>query len=206
MRLAKEAWPFVAVAAAGSFIGLALGLYSVGIPLALLAAAVAFFFRDPERRLPEDADTVVSPADGTVVEFVPKEGGTHQIGVFLAPWNVHVNRVPYNGSVSAVRYQSGKFLAAFRQDAGLRNERNRVELATPLGTMAVTQVAGWIARRIVCRLKEGDRVSRGERMGLIQFGSRVECELPPTVTPLVKEGDVVRGGETVIGRAKGGAP
>jgi phosphatidylserine decarboxylase len=206
MRLAKEAWPFIAVAAAGSFIGLAFGSYSVGISLALLAAAVAFFFRDPERRSPEDADAVVSPADGTVVEFILKENGTHQIGVFLALWSVHVNRVPYDGSVSAVRYRSGKFLAAFRQDAGLRNERNRVELATPLGTMAVTQVAGWIARRIVCRLKEGDRVARGERMGLIQFGSRVDCELPPTVVPLVKKGDVVRGGETVIGRAKGSAP
>ncbi len=133
MRLAKEAWPFLAVAAVVSLIGLAFGFYSVGILFALLAAAVAFFFRDPERRSPEDADAVVSPADGTVVEFIPKESGSHQIGIFLALWSVHVNRVPYNGSVSAVHYRSGEFLAAFRQGDGLRNERNRVELTTPLG-------------------------------------------------------------------------
>lgn len=193
------------LAAAGA-VAFALQWFAVGGAMALLTAGVASFFRDPDRIPPADPNAVVSPADGRVIECVSGANGAHRIAIFLAVWNVHVNRVPYGGSVADVEYVKGKFLAAFNPEAGARNEQNRVSLDTPRGRFVVTQIAGYIARRIVCRAKPGDTLARGERFGLIQFGSRVDCEIPPGATPCVKKGDAVRAGETIIARfaPKGG--
>jgi phosphatidylserine decarboxylase len=201
MKIAGEGRPLVAVLAVGSLAVAAAKWYAAAAVAALLALAVAAFFRDPERIPPADENAVVSPADGRVIEVAADgaDGGS-RVAVFLAVWNVHVNRAPFAGRVKDVRYAKGKFLAAFNPKAGLENERNRVEIESPRGAFAVTQVAGFIARRIVCRVKPGDGLARGGRFGLIQFGSRVDCEVPPGAAVCVKRGDHVSAGETVIAR------
>lgn len=178
------------------------------VPAALGAAAlfVLCFFRDPERTIPPGEDIVVSPADGKVmsVELVVGEGfmgGTAtRITIFLSVFNVHVQRAPLAGHVEHYAYRSGGFLPAWRDDASHANERASLGIGTPAGPVLVRQIAGTVARRIVTYPREGDRVAKGDRLGLIRFGSRVDLFLPPEWPVAVAPGDVVRGGETVVAR------
>jgi phosphatidylserine decarboxylase len=172
----------------------------------LLTLFVVSFFRNPERTPPGDDKTVVAPADGRVivVERVPETPlGTEalKISIFMSVFNVHVNRAPLDGRVVAIDYQQGKFLDARDGRASSQNERNGVVLETASGVrIAFVQIAGLIARRIICYPKVGDALVRGTRYGLIRFGSRVDVYLPAHVEPLVKLGDTTTAGETVLGR------
>jgi len=175
----------------------------VGIVLVCLAAFVFCFFRDPERTIPSDAGMVVSPADGRVVVVTDEENAGRpgkRISIFLAIWNVHMNRAPAEGIITKLEYRPGKFLAAMRERASMENEQNVIALSTDAGDMVCKQIAGWIARRVVCWKKEGDRVTRGERIGLVRFGSRVDLWVPRDAEILVRLGDNVKGGSSVVAR------
>lgn len=181
-----------------------LGHWTVpGILLIGLAAFVFSFFRDPERQVPADPDAVVSPADGRVVVVTDEENAGRagsRISIFLAIWNVHVNRAPAAGTITILEYRPGKFLAAMRERASFENEQNIIGLSTDAGEMTFKQIAGLIARRVVCWKKEGDRVARGERIGLVRFGSRVDLWVPKEAEILVALGDHVKGGSSVVAR------
>ncbi len=200
------AWPYVLSLTGAGILLLAIQQPILGfIPLAL-GAFVAFFFRDPERRIPPGEDQVVSPADGRVVEVVPGGPGNEgRIAIYLSLFNVHVNRAPAAGRVSRVTYRPGAFKPAYAGAASSVNERNTLELVGPLGTIGVSQIAGIVARRIRCFKKPGDEVRRGERIGYIAFGSRTELTLPRGVSILVEVGASVRGGETIVARMDSGA-
>lgn len=171
--------------------------------LLCLAASIFYFFRDPERVIPSDPGAVVSPADGRVVvvtdETHEQRPGT-RISIFLAIWNVHVNRSPAAGTITSLDYRRGKFLAAMRERASAENEQNVISLATAAGEMIFKQIAGVIARRVVCWKKPGDRVERGERIGLVRFGSRVDLWVPREAQLLVTVGQSVEGGSSVVAR------
>jgi phosphatidylserine decarboxylase len=171
-------------------------------PFAALAAFVAFFFRDPTRTPPSDPKLLVSPADGRVVDVgpLPSDPTRQQVGIFLSILNVHINRSPLSATVAAIRYTPGKFLAAYRKEAATQNERNELELVDGDFRVTVRQIAGVVARRIVCTVKEKDRLERGQRFGLIQFGSRTEVVFPRDVEILVRVGDRVKGGKSAIAR------
>jgi len=171
-------------------------------PFAALGAFVAFFFRDPTRVPPADPKLLVSPADGRVVDAGPSptDPSRQQIGIFLSILNVHINRSPLSAAVSAIRYTPGRFFPAYRKEAATQNERNELELLDGDFRVTVRQIAGVVARRIVCTVAENDRLERGQRFGLIQFGSRTEVVFPRDVAILVRVGDRVKGGETAIAR------
>lgn len=210
LPIAPEGRGFVAVPLAlapVAFVaaGVAGGELLVWCGWALLFGALfcAFFFRDPERRAPGDRAALLAPADGRVTEVGPAgegEPGTRRVSIFLSIFDVHVNRAPAAGEVLAVRYRQGAFKAAFRKDAADRNERNELEMTTERGTIRIRQIAGVVARRIVCRVRPGDHLAVGERFGLIRFGSRTDLLLPESVRVTVRPGDRVRGGLTVIGK------
>ncbi|MGH9322171.1 MAG: phosphatidylserine decarboxylase [Vicinamibacteria bacterium] len=167
-----------------------------------LGAFVAFFFRDPTRVPPADPKLLVSPADGKVVEVgpSPEDPSRQQVSIFLSIFDVHINRSPLAAVVEKVRYTPGEFLAAYRKEAAMRNERNELELRDGDFLVTVRQIAGVVARRIVCAVSESDRLERGQKFGLIQFGSRTEVVLPGDTVLLIRVGERVRGGETAIGR------
>ncbi|HEV8383711.1 MAG TPA: phosphatidylserine decarboxylase family protein, partial [Candidatus Acidoferrales bacterium] len=168
-----------------------------------LGVFVLYFFRDPERAIPEDPSTVVSPADGRVVEIVDEdwEGKPgRRISIFLSVWDVHVQRAPVAGEIRRLDYRPGKFYAAMRARASAENEQNIFSVATPRGEMMFKQIAGWIARRVVCWKSAGDAVTRGERVGMIRFGSRVDVWLPPEVQITVRKGQHVAGGSDILAR------
>ena len=167
--------------------------------LVLLTAFTAFFFRNPHRRIPDGANLIVSPADGKVVKISKDETGEQTLCIFLNIFNVHVNRAPITGSVTNFEYRRGKFKIAFDEEASRVNEQNIVSFAGPDMSIVVKQVAGLIARRVVCWKKPGDAVGRGELFGLIRFGSRVDMVMPSSVNIRVSVGDKVRGGTTIIG-------
>lgn len=190
--------PLVLGAAAVGF-----GWSALGIVLLALGAFVFYFFRDPERTIPSDAAAVVSPADGRVVVVKEEEHNGrpgNRVSVFLAIWNVHLNRAPAAGTITQLDYRPGRFIAAMRERASLENEQNIISLSTEAGEMVFKQIAGWIARRVVCWKKPGDTVARGERIGLIRFGSRVDVWLPRDAEILVTVGETVRGGASVLAR------
>lgn len=173
----------------------------IGIALACLAAFVFFFFRDPERVIPSDPGAVVSPADGRVLVVTDEENAGRpgkRISIFLAIWNVHVNRSPAAGVISKLQYRPGKFFAAMRESASTENEQNVISLATESGEIICKQIAGLIARRVVCWKKPGDRVALGERLGLVRFGSRADLWLPREAEILTKVGDRVKGGSSIV--------
>jgi phosphatidylserine decarboxylase len=167
------------------------------------------FFRDPERTPAGDASW--SPADGRVLEVREEreEQFLHQpatrVSIFMSPLDVHVNRSPVAGTIEIVRHTAGRFRAAFADKASLDNERNAVLLTTPGGRFLVVQIAGALARRIICHRQPGDRLARGERFGMIMFGSRVDLFLPPAARPVVARGDRVRAGHTVVAELPAGA-
>jgi phosphatidylserine decarboxylase len=177
-----------------------------GILLVGLAAFVFSFFRDPERRIPAEPGAVVSPADGRVVVVTDEENAGRagkRISIFLAIWNVHVNRSPATGTITKLEYRPGKFLAAMRAQASVENEQNIIALSTDAGEITFKQIAGLIARRVVCWKKAGDRVARGERIGLVRFGSRVDLWVPKEAEILVALGDNVKGGSSLVARWPG---
>jgi phosphatidylserine decarboxylase len=173
--------------------------------LLFLGLFVLFFFRDPQRTPPQDPDTIVSPADGTVMEIVEealngKPG--RRISVFLSIFDVHVNRSPVAGRITAIKYRTGKFYAAMRGRASAENEQNAFFVQCERGEVVFTQIAGWVARRIICWKSPGDSVMRGERVGMIRFGSRMDIWLPEGAEILVRPGQHVAGGSSVLARWK----
>jgi len=192
-------------------VGVAAGHPVAVLPLLLGVGFCLYFFRDPERQPPPDDHLVVSPADGRVLEVREEreEQFLHQpatrISIFMSPLDVHVNRSPVAGTIELVRHTAGRFRAAFADKASLDNERNAVLLTTPGGRFLVVQIAGALARRIVCHRQPGDWLARGERFGMIMFGSRVDLFLPPAARPVVARGDRVRAGHTVVAELPAGA-
>jgi len=161
------------------------------------------FFRDPERAIPSDPGVIVSPADGRVVVIAEEENAGRlgsRISIFLAIWNVHVNRSPAAGVITKLDYRPGKFLAAWDRNASTQNEQNIFTLATPQGNIEFKQIAGLIARRVVSWKKPQDTVAKGERIGLVRFGSRVDLWVPQGSELLVKVGDNVQGGSSILAR------
>jgi phosphatidylserine decarboxylase len=195
--------------------------YWYGLPLALIAAGCLYldlkgpaavflllclfilnFFRDPERRVPSEADALVSPADGRVVEIAEEYFGgrpVRRISIFMSPLDVHVNRSPIDGVIQSVEYRAGRFHVASRPEASVENEYNVFTVDGEQGRVVVKQIAGLLARRIVFWKRTGDRLARGERVGLIKFGSRVDVLVEPEVKLRVKRGDRVRAGSSILG-------
>lgn len=206
--LAPEGWPFVLGGAA--FAVIVYLLWPRGAPLAALGLLLAlfslWFFRNPDRTPPSGTGLVVSPADGRIVYAGESPPGRYalaagkRVSIFMSGIDVHVNRAPVSGRVTAIRYHKGEFHVASVDKASLMNEQNGVTIATAEGrTVTYVQIAGIVARRIVCDLKEGDAVRQGQRVGMIRFGSRVDLYLPADVRLSVAPGDHVRAGESVIG-------
>ena len=200
MRIARQGFRYIGILVVlGALVAASASpLYS--IPFFVLAAFVTYFFRDPERVPPPDEKLLVSPGDGKVVYVgeAERDAERQQISVFLSIFDVHINRSPLRAVVRRIRYSKGKFLAAYNSEAGISNEQNELELVDGDFTVIVRQIAGVVARRIVCAKKENDELERGERFGLIQFGSRMEIILPKEIKLRVKVGDRVKGGETVV--------
>lgn len=205
--VAREGLPFILASSGITIFFACLGLVYAAIFMAILAGFIIFFFRDPERRHSEDAEgTVLAPADGTVLEARSIEGADNPIGmpgvrvsIFMSVFNVHVNRIPVDGTIEAVSYAHGRFFSANLDKASAENERNTIVITADSGRrLAVVQVAGLIARRIACWVRKGDRVARGQRFGLIRFGSRLEVYLPGNSRIVVREREKVRAGVTPI--------
>jgi phosphatidylserine decarboxylase len=199
--IVKDAFRFLIPLVISAVLALALGLYLATLLVTLLAVFVAFFFRNPHRDIPTDPDAIVSPADGRVVK-IERVGNVTKLSIFLSIFNVHVNRSPIAGRIEAIDYKRGKFKAAFNHAASVENERNVVMVAQGDLKLVFTQIAGMIARRIVCWKKVGDTVAKGELIGLIRFGSRVDVLFPAGTETTVTPGARVRGGSSVIGRIK----
>jgi len=181
---------------------------AAGVVLLLLGLFVFSFFRDPDRAVPADPGLIVSPADGRVVVVKDELWGSRpgkRISIFLAVWNVHVNRAPASGKISALEYQPGKFLAAWDENASFQNEQNIFQQSTEHGPIFYKQIAGWVARRVVAWKAVGDTVARGERIGLVRFGSRMDLWLPAEAEITVKVGDHVKGGSSIVARMPEGA-
>jgi phosphatidylserine decarboxylase len=174
----------------------------------VLAMFFVWFFRDPSRKVPTGAGLIVSPADGKVEEaewIETTAGGRLRVTIFLNVFDVHVNRVPVGGTVELVEFREGQFLNAMRPESAIHNEQTLVTINAGSYSVSFKQIAGLLARRIVCNLKVGDRVERGQRMGLIKFGSRVDVLLPPEAKLSVKVGDRVKGGSSVLAAMPDGA-
>lgn len=182
--------------------------YSLFVFSGLLTIFTLNFFRDPERITPADKNVIVSPADGKIIIVKEVEepnfikGKATQISVFMSPLNVHVNRIPVDGQVNYVKYHKGQYIAAFEDKASEVNERSEIAIDSKLGKVLFTQVAGFVARRIVYDLKGGEQVTMGNRFGMIKFGSRVDVWVGEGFTTEVKVGDIVRAGETVLYKAE----
>ncbi len=209
----REGLPFIAIAGAVAVVGLFLWQPLFWIA-AIVAAWVVYFFRDPPRVTPVDPDLVVSPADGRISAVVvgtpPAELGLGpdprlRISVFMNVFDCHVNRAPLAGRVAKIAYRPGKFIIAELAKASEDNERNGIVLDTAHGPVGVVQIAGLVARRILCYVAEGDDLAPGERIGMIRFGSRLDVWLPPSTPALVAEGQTAIAGETVLARFGGEA-
>jgi phosphatidylserine decarboxylase len=202
LPIASEGWPFI-VGAAAIAVGLTLtGRRRLALPFWAASLASVGFFRDPERDVPIVSNGVLSPADGRVLGVEdavdPFVGPSTRVSIFLSPLDVHVNRAPIGGLVVDVIYTPGRFVAAYDPDAG-DNERCAIRLQGDSARVTVVQIAGVVARRIVCRVGSGDKLEAGERFGMIRFGSRTDCYVPRGTDVRVRPGDRVIGGVTVIG-------
>ncbi len=205
--IAKPGYTFIL---AGAFITAIFALLELTAPALIGLAAtlfVCYFFRDPDRVVTTQPDAVVSPADGKVVfaGFADNspfaEGRCRKIGIFMSVFNVHVNRIPYGGVVKQIRYQPGKFIAVNLEKAASQNEHNAVLIETEAGQqISMVQIAGLIARRIICGVQPHDAVNRGERFGMICFGSRVDVYLPEDAQVDVRVGEKVKAGASILGR------
>lgn len=212
MRIAPEGLPLILPAAALAALSLATWLalgHRAPLWLALAAGCVfiflLYFFRDPARRPPVETGSIVSPADGRVVTVVEVDepfflgDRAIQVSIFMSPLDVHVNRTPVSGKVAYKKYYPGKFLPAFRDKASLDNEQMHLGIETAKGRVLMKQIAGTLARRIVCYPELGETVEAGQRMGLIKLGSRLDLFLPPDAEVKVRVGERVRAGQTVLG-------
>jgi phosphatidylserine decarboxylase len=202
--LAREGWPFIAAALGVAIIVWAVAGFAWSVPLWLVAVFVIQFFRDPPRAVPNQPNAVLSPADGRIVKVEKvhdpmTERDTLLISVFMNVFNVHSNRAPVDGTVERIQYSAGKFVNADLDKASSENERNAMVVRLADGErIAVVQVAGLIARRILCYATVGQRLARGERYGFIRFGSRVDVYLPLAARPKVAVGDVVHATTTIL--------
>lgn len=199
LRIVKESIPYILVPGLIGVAAAVLGFWYVAAFLFVVTLFMAFFFRDPKRVPPADPDVVVSPADGRVTRIAPSGSG-NVISIFLSPLDVHINRSPIPGKIVDVVYSPGKFLMATNEKASLVNEQNALTIQGEKITVVCKQIAGILARRVVCWKGKGDNLGLGERFGMIKFSSRTDVLLPPNVQITVKEGQRVRGGTTVIGR------
>jgi len=202
--VAREGLPYILiplVLAIGLFV---FGYWPVALFFLLLAGFMAFFFRDPRRTVPVETGVIVAPADGRITRISPlsktDENSPTIISIFLSPLDVHINRSPIAGTITSVAYTQGKFLMATKEAASLVNEQNALTIRGEEMTVVCKQIAGILARRIVCWKRAGDTVALGERFGLIKFSSRTDLILPPEVKIEVSEGMRVKGGATVLGR------
>ncbi len=214
MRVAREGYPVLAAAAGVTVVAALFGWTWIALVALVATLFLVNFFRDPERLTPPGGHLVTSPADGRVVAILDDireerfiKGPCRRVSIFMSPLDVHVNRIPIDGTVLDVRHQDGRFHAAFLDKASELNEQNAVLLEDRYGDRVLfVQIAGQLARRIVCRLHPGDRVRRGERYGMIMFGSRLDLYLPPAVDIRVKIGDHVAAGSSVIAVCTGRPP
>ena len=201
--IAREGWPLIFPPAAAACILAAMGWWGAAAVLALLALAFVGFFRDPERTPPAVPGALLAPADGKVMGIADVEdpflGPAVRVSIFLSPLDVHVNRAPAAGVVRDVEHVPGRFLAAYRHEASEQNERCTLTLDGDTGRVGVRQIAGVLARRIVCRARPGDTLGAGERYGLIRFGSRTDLLMPRGTEIRVRIGDRVAGGQSVMG-------
>ncbi len=199
--IVKDAFIFLLPLAVASAISFWLGWLFAAAASLLLGAFVAFFFRNPKRQIPLDPSIIVSPADGRVVR-IERVGSVTKMSIFLSIFDVHVNRSPMKGRIEAIDYRKGRFRAAFNHLASVENERNIIMIGDGKVKLVFTQIAGLIARRIVCWKKVGDPVEKGELIGLIRFGSRVDVLFPADTEVTVQLGARVQGGSSQIGVIK----
>jgi phosphatidylserine decarboxylase len=204
VRIARDGLVYIAIPAIIAAILFGLGHWAFAIPFVVVCAFMIYFFRDPHRLPPSEPDVVVAPADGRVtrVASLGSEAGNSPtvVSIFLSPFDVHINRSPIAGRVTDVSYTRGKFLMATNERASLVNEQNALTIEGEKVTLVCKQIAGILARRIVCWKHKNDQVTRGERIGLIKFSSRTDVVLPANVKVTVTEGMKVQGGTTIIGR------
>jgi phosphatidylserine decarboxylase len=204
VRVDPAGLPFIGGALTVALVSGAAVSWALASPFVVLGVLFLFFFRDPERRIADAADIVLSPADGRVLVAGPAiaeaapPGAWQQVSIFLSPMDVHVNRVPASGRVTRVSHSPGRFLPAYRHDAGTVNERCEIWIDHDGRTVVARQVVGVLARRVVCRLEAGARVRAGDRYGIMKFGSRMDVFLPTSAEIRTRVGDLVRGGESVI--------
>ena len=206
--LDRAGWPFILGAVAVALLGGWLGGRWAVLPGALLAIVFAFFFRDPERPLPTDQSLIVSPADGRVMAVGPAGAGApagawQQITIFLSPLDVHVNRAPFSGRVTSVTHKPGRFLPAYKPESGAVNEQSEIWVDHDGRTAVFRQVVGLLARRVVTRVREGETLVVGQKIGVMKFGSRMDVFLPTALVVRVGQGDRVVAGETVLARWDG---
>ncbi len=197
--MVKEGFPFVLVPLGMAVVLAIFGFWIAAIPLILIALFMVYFFRDPYRVVPSGDGLIVSAADGRVTR-IESNDDSKLVSVFLSPLDVHINRSPIAGKVSKITYIRGRKTPATSNNASLVNERNSLKIDGDNLTVTCTQIAGILARRIVCWPKEGDDLERGQKFGLIKFSSRTDVLMPPNVEITVQIGDKVRGGETIIAR------
>ena len=205
MSIAREGLPYILIPAIILIISLAFGYWYVAFPIALITGFMVYFFRDPRREPPVDPQAVVAPADGKVTRVTTIADAPNSptlVSIFLSPLDVHINRSPIAGVVTNVAYTPGKFLMATDKNASLVNEQNALTIEGEKITVVCKQIAGILARRIICWKQAGQHVNLGERFGLIKFSSRTDLLLPQGVDVLVTEGMRVRGGVTIVGRIK----
>jgi len=207
MRIAREGFPLILVAAVLTLLALLAHWLFAAVVLGVVTLAFAGFFRDPERVIPTGEGLVVSPADGRIVSIAKVVDdpfftqAVTRISIFLSPLDVHINRVPVAGRIAEIKYRAGKFLAAYNNEASRQNEQNALLIVDAQGRkLGAVQIAGVMARRIVCKVNSGDNMERGERFGLIMFGSRTDLYLPQGCRVEVTEGQRVKGGTTIVGR------
>jgi phosphatidylserine decarboxylase len=204
--MVRDGIPFVLIPLALAILASAFGYWYAAALLLIVAAFMAFFFRDPRRSAPADESLVVSPADGRVTRVArldPADPASPTVvSIFLSVFDVHVNRAPIAGEIADVTYTRGRFVIATREDASVVNEQNSLTIRGARMTVVCKQIAGVLARRIVCWKGVGDRVALGERFGLIKFSSRTDLILPPEVEVAARVGDKVRGGLSIIGRLR----
>jgi len=200
----RDGIPFVVVPIVLAVIPILFGYWWAAIPLLLIAGFMAFFFRNPRRSIPLTPGIVLAPADGRITLVREADATNHEslVSIFLSPLDVHVNRAPIAGEIVDITYKQGRFLMATKEASRDLNEQNRLIIKGDQMVVSCTQIAGILARRIVCWKRRGERVECGELFGMIKFGSRTDLLMPRDVEILVKVGMHVRGGETIIGRVK----
>jgi phosphatidylserine decarboxylase len=204
LRIVRESIPYIVVPTLLALLSLALGTWYLSSFFLVIALFMAFFFRDPDRAPPGEPDVVVSPADGKVTRIsaiAPEEKDSPTlISIFLSPLDVHINRAPIAGKITSIAYIPGQFLMATNEKASLVNEQNALTIEGEKITVFCKQIAGILARRVVCWKAKGDNLTLGERFGMIKFSSRTDVVLPANVKVVITKGMRVRGGVTVIGR------